>query len=48
MLLLPGPKSGSANAGAAEIERAATARIKASVLRRMGHLLWGVLHSLAI
>jgi hypothetical protein len=35
LLLLPGPKSGSAKAGAAVIERAATARIDASALRRM-------------
>src|SRR5215208_2310558 len=34
LLLFPGPKSGSANAGAAEIDRAATARIDASALRR--------------
>jgi integrase-like protein len=35
LLLLPGPKSGSAKAGAAEIERAATASIDASALRRI-------------
>src|SRR5215218_8762816 len=35
LLLLPGPKSGSAKAGAADMDRAATARIDASALRRM-------------
>jgi hypothetical protein len=35
LLLLPGPKSGSAKAGAAVMERAATAIIDASALRRM-------------
>ena len=35
LLLLPGPKSGSAKAGAAVMDRAATARIDAIALRRM-------------
>lgn len=47
LLLRPGPKSGSAKAHAAEIDRTATARSRCKrSAPHAHHLLWGVLHSL--